>query len=394
MIDICPHDECTGCSACFAACPADAIGMKKDEQGFLYPVIDGDVCLDCGLCKTICPNIHKPIKYTEQNCFVCHAIDVNEQLTSTSGGVASAISRYVIRNGGVVYGCASLPNLRIKHIRIDNEKDISLLKGSKYVQSEIGSIYIDVKRDLQNGKTVLFIGTPCQIAGLRSFLRKQYNNLITIDFVCHGVPSVQYLRDSISHIDTTNLHVAFRSKSLNQNNEEYKTNYGVYLITEDKKIVYSMPYPKGLYILGFINALFYRESCYSCKYSTPDRVSDFTVGDYQDNENDYSHLSGHGRVLSMLKVNTFNGMRVLTNLEDYLEMLPCPISIILTKHEQLCKPMPKHNNHELFKKVYLKRGFTKAARKALSKERINQLKDNIKSIINAVLPYDLLFKRR
>lgn len=382
MTEICPIEQCTGCSACYAACHSNAIEMRVDEFGFVYPIINQEKCIDCGICLKSCPNNQKPSKEQPLDCYVCHAIDVQEQLSSTSGGAASAISRYVIRQGGIVYGCSSRPNVQIRHIRVDNENDLVLLKGSKYVQSTIDRIYIDVKKDLQSGKLVLFIGTPCQIAGIRSFLKKSYENLITIDFICHGVPSVQYLDDSIKCADKVHSCVSFRDKRYNHKKNKYDSIYGVYLLSPEKGTVYQKSYPKGLYILGFIHALFYRNSCYSCDYAVPMRVSDFTVGDYHDTEKAYSHLSGHDRVLSMLTVNTLKAKELLHQLNKVLEISSCPFDVILAKHDQMHKPMSRHRNYYLFRDVYLKKGFKKAAKTALARERFDNIKRLIKNILH------------
>ncbi len=219
MKEICPTELCTGCSACYSACKAKAITMQKDKYGFEYPEIDPSICLDCGLCKKVCPNNKKLIKTQCISSYVCHAKEEQEQLTSTSGGVASVITRYIIKKGGVVYGCSAQYNMDIKHIRINNENEIDKLKGSKYVQSHIGDIYKNVKNDLLNNKLTLFIGTPCQVAGLKSFLRKEYENLVTIDFVCHGVPSIQYLKDSIGKVNVTDLTPCFRYKFFEKKKE-------------------------------------------------------------------------------------------------------------------------------------------------------------------------------
>lgn len=385
MKEICPNEQCTGCSACYAACQHNAINMVVDKHGFEYPVINYEKCIGCGLCMKSCPNnseLFKVFNHEQPECFVCHAKDSYEQLSSTSGGVASAISRLIIRRGGIVYGCCSQLNFQIFHIRVEKESDLELLKGSKYVQSKIGKIYCDVKKDLQEERYVLFIGTPCQVSGLRQYLKKSYTNLLTIDFVCHGVPSVQYLKDSIRGIDMANYKVLFRHKTYNTKKKRYDSNYGVYLLSSDNRVEYYEQYPHGLYILGYLNALFYRNCCYTCLYSNPKRVSDFTVGDYHDKENKYTKMSGHDKILSMLNVNTQKGKELIQTLRSVLDMSPCTFDTMLAKHEQMYKPMSRHENYNLFRDLYLKKGFVKAAKIALSKERRNIYKRMIKSFIS------------
>lgn len=390
MKEICPTELCTGCSACYSACKAKAITMQKDKYGFEYPEIDPSICLDCGLCKRVCPNNKKLIKTQCISSYVCHAKEEQEQLTSTSGGIASVITRYIIKKGGVVYGCSAQYNMEIKHIRINNENEIDKLKGSKYVQSHIGDIYKNVKNDLLNNKLTLFIGTPCQVAGLKSFLRKEYENLVTIDFVCHGVPSIQYLKDSIGKVNVTNLTPCFRYKFFEKKRNTYKSEYGVYLLSKAKEIVYRKAYPKGLYILGFINALFYRECCYQCHYATPNRISDFTLGDYHDNEGQYNSLPGYRRILSMAMINTIKAEGIWRKINCHVEYSLCLMETIIEKHDQLHKPMVKHKNYSSFRKLYLQYGFKNSVRIALFQEILEYKKKYIKKILMSVLGIGLL----
>lgn len=392
MNEICPTEQCTGCEACFSACSSGAITMTPDVYGFYYPQINRSKCIDCGLCAKICPNNTNAEKYKDPYCYVGHASNIKEQLSSSSGGVASALSRLFIKKGGVVYGCTALGNCKILHIRIDNESDLELLKGSKYVQSKIGGIYNRVKADLLNGYEVLFIGTPCQISGLKSYLRKDYDNLFTVDFVCHGVPSEEYLRASICVNDITQQTLSFRRKIKQKSIDIYKSQYGVFLKKNDK-YTYIKNFPYGLYIAGFLNALFYRESCYQCHYTTPHRISDFTLGDYDDKENDYVGLSGHNRVLSMIMANSTKAKMLMNELNEVLEYLPVSLNVLIDKHNQLEKPMPKHKNYNLFRQLYLTQGFEKAVRSSLNLEYKNIILDYIRVIAKQIPGVDLVYRK-
>lgn len=178
---------CTGCAACVNSCPNDALIMWENEVGHLFPAVDTNKCIECGLCERICPSINEISGKLPNKTFASWAKDINEHNSSTSGGIAAVLSRHMIAKGGIVYGCVCNPGGLIFHQRIDKESELSKLKGSKYVQSEIGNAFRLVNEDLKRGKQVLFIGTPCQIAGLRNSVKKD-ENLVLVDLVCHGVP--------------------------------------------------------------------------------------------------------------------------------------------------------------------------------------------------------------
>lgn len=268
MKDICIHNECTGCTACSSVCGKSAITFKEDSLGFLYPVIDANKCVDCGICQKICPNNNNILKALPIDSYVGYAVDKEEQLSSSSGGVASVVGRYFINKGGIVYGCSADSIDEIGHIRVDNEQDLLKLKGSKYVQSNMRNIFTQVRSDLKLGKKVLFVGTPCQVAGLKSFLRKGYENLLTIDFVCHGVPSLKILKESLKSqlpkFASEQYRLSFRRKVKLRN--VYNSEYGLFIHSHKKGYLYDGRYPKDMYITGFLSALFYRKSCYSCHY--------------------------------------------------------------------------------------------------------------------------------
>lgn len=202
MDNICPIEKCTGCQACYNTCKHGAIKMMPDGCGFIYPMIDNDECINCGLCKRSCPVNEKTLLLYPQSCYAATLKSDADLYASASGGAATAFMRTVISDGGVVYGCTGEDVYNVHHVRIDSLSDIDRLRGSKYVQSQIGDAYIKVKKDLKEEKPVLFIGTPCQIAGLQAFLRKDYTNLITVDLVCHGVPSQKMLNENIHYYTT------------------------------------------------------------------------------------------------------------------------------------------------------------------------------------------------
>lgn len=192
MITVRDKKDCCGCTACVSICHHNAIKMHCDEVGFTFPQVDVTKCVECGLCERVCPIQNDITLLQPKTSTVAVATDSQEQLTSTSGGLASAFARYIITElKGVVYGCTGFDCFHVRHIRVEREEELALLKGSKYVQSDTSGIYQQIKKDLNNGRYVLFIGTPCQVVALRRFLHNEYTMLYCIEFVCHGVPSQQ-----------------------------------------------------------------------------------------------------------------------------------------------------------------------------------------------------------
>ena len=182
--------HCSGCTACESICPVRAISMQVDEKGFLYPIINQEICIDCGKCIRTCPIKNKTESNAEgYGCVALQLLDQSPLFQSSSGGVAYGLSRHVLNQGGIVYGAAYDDENRVSHIRVDRVEDLHRLQGSKYVQSNIQGIYPAVKQDLEHGKEVLFSGTGCQVGGLLAYLGKDYKNLITIDVICYGTPS-------------------------------------------------------------------------------------------------------------------------------------------------------------------------------------------------------------
>ncbi len=373
---ICPHIECTGCMACEAACKHSAIKINKDLMGFLYPIKDLNKCVDCGLCANRCPNYNQKLAFNNAiDSYVATASNREEMLTSTSGGVASVLSRTIIRNGGVVYGCTSKDSRFIRHIRIDKEEDILLLKGSKYVQSDMKGVMKQVTEDLKSGRQVLFIGTPCQVAGLISLTNRKFDNLITVDFVCHGVPSQQLFDDIVGHEYPQLLETALKA-DFRFRDEANHSRYGIRLIDADGQVVLCEKYPQdSRYMAGFLSGMFYRESCYQCHYACGNRVSDLTLGDYWDREGKFSEFEGEG--LSMLIVNTEQGKALLERSKESNKMAPISLDELHKRNNQLNKPMSRNRDYEEFRKIFFTKGYNEESKKILDKELSRIKKINI-----------------
>ena len=270
--------KCSGCTACFAICPKDAITMQADLEGFKYPVIDKNKCIDCGLCYNVCP-LDKMCGYLEgdKTSFACSAKDENFAKQSSSGGVFAILANMYIKEQAVIYGAAFDDDWNVCHIRADKKDELKRLYTSKYVQSDMGTTFRDVKFDLDNGKKVLFAGTPCQVAGLRSYLQKDYLNLLTVDFICHGVPSPlvwqQYVDTLKKKLNSKITEISFRDKKDGWKSFNFK------LITANGDVFYEK-HGDNTYMKGFLKDLYLRPSCYDCKFKTLQRASDITLADF------------------------------------------------------------------------------------------------------------------
>lgn len=391
MKEICKKENCTGCAACFNICKHKAINMKEDIYGFFYPVINNDLCIDCGLCSKICPNNSLPSLLYPQSCYAAALKDEKQLLKSASGGAATAFTTIIIDNGGVVYGCTGEDIHNVRHVRINTSKDIERLRGSKYVQSVINDSYKNVLSDLKDGKDVLFIGTPCQVAGLKSFLKHDYEKLITVDLVCHGVPSQKMLSENIYYyIETSqkaNIEIEFRKKYLDNNRHNkptYRIKFGWFINSKRTEYsIYKKAYEDG-YMFGFLNCLTFRDSCYKCRYATSARVSDITIADFWGLGKDVPLEKGKG--VSACLINTQKGDDFFQLSSSKMNVFKCNIVEAIIGNSQLQSPSKKHKNYELFRRLYLKEGLKKSVFKSLRKEEfeikyITPLKSFIKGLI-------------
>ena len=271
-------EDCCGCSACLSICPKHAIYMKHDEKGYLYPEIRKDSCVNCGLCEKVCPLKDKEKnKKFEKIAYGVKNKDEHERAKSSSGGVFVEVAKYILNNDGVVYGVEMNNDFQVKHGRATTIEDARKFQGSKYVQSDKHSIFCMVQKDLKEGKEVLFTGTPCEVAGLKKYLRKEYDNLYTLDLICHGVPSSELLnaflkgKEKLYSSQITEL--KFREKEYGWRNQE------LYIKFENGRIYHAPIWVDNFYRL-FTNNYILRDSCYACRFSSMERQGDITIGDF------------------------------------------------------------------------------------------------------------------
>ena len=280
--------NCCGCSGCVQACPRKCIFMYEDEEGFPYPEIDPAECIGCGICDGVCPVENKESLSHKEDRYPIFAggwhKDEEIRAASSSGGAFSLFADYVLSKNGLVYGCALDKNLKAQHICVDKPSDLNKLRGSKYVQSSLEEVYSDVKKNIKEGRMVLFTGTPCQTAGLYSFIgNERYENLYTVDFICHGVPSPHIFKTYISELEkelgTKISSFSFRSKDhgWNQSGLQLGTSY----TTDDGRSFRNYPAFRDPFMNGFLDDAYLRPICYECPFKGRDiGYADFTIADF------------------------------------------------------------------------------------------------------------------
>lgn len=289
MVNIKDKHECCGCTACISICPKDCISMSEDKEGFLYPVVDSVKCIDCGLCEKVCPVLH-PLK-NEAEPLVYAAINNDEsiRMQSSSGGIFTLLAEYVIDRGGVVFGACFDRDWNVVHDYTETKEGLAKFRGSKYVQSNLGNSFSQVKTFLNSGREVLFSGTPCQVAGLKSYLRKPYSNLLAVDLVCHGVPSPEVWRKYLQETVCREYGIKKNKSAVNQcdyisdisfrSKDKGWKKYNIKIIFRNGKFE-MMPYFENPYMNVFLSDLSLRPSCYACPAKLYNLQSDITLADF------------------------------------------------------------------------------------------------------------------
>lgn len=349
MDKICDKDICTGCGLCASICHKNSIKMVTiDKLGHLYPQIDQKKCVDCGLCKKKCPSLNTPIQTAPITAYAAIAKDKEEYRSSTSGGAASVFSRYIIEQGGVVYGCAVEEDddvVDIKHIRVDKIAELYRLKGSKYVQSRITDIIPRLKDDIKNGNDVLFIGTPCQCAAIRNLYNKTPDNLYLVDLICHGVPSLSLLK---RHIRNVLPNKQINKLSFREGNE-YKLSLNVNTESAYCKSMLTDRF-SDFYYDTFIDGVTFRESCYTCRYAKPYRCSDITIGDFWGLKHDADkYLPKHNNGISVLLPITEKGMKLIDSTKTQFDITERIVDEAVKGNHQLQHPINKCWRTKMFR---------------------------------------------
>lgn len=313
---LCNNNECTGCSACVSACPQNALELKKDSKGFLRPVIDTEKCIGCEICTNVCQKLlrHMMKDNHKSSFYLAYAAklkDEQKRMQSQSGGLFTALAETILEKGGIVYGAGFDGNNHIKHFRITELDELNKLKGSKYVQSDINNCFQRIISDLNEGKAVLFSGTPCQVAGIESLLdfkKIDISNFYSCDLICHGVPSPAIYELYISWLESINnasiTYFNFRDKMVNgwkNHLETYRFSLPEFLCDENKKVV------SNIYSDLFYSNLTLGEACEKCKYASRNRPGDLTMADCWGIEKIKPDLWNDNKGISVCLIQTKKG---------------------------------------------------------------------------------------
>ena len=370
MLQVTDKQDCCGCHACASVCVRQCITMQEDNKGFQYPVVDEGTCTDCGLCEKVCPVINQDEPRKPLKVYAAKNKDEEIRKQSSSGGIFTPLAEAIIREGGVVFGAKFDKDWNVVHAWSDTIEGIADFRGSKYVQSTIGDTYREAREFLKQGRKVLFSGTPCQIAGLRKFLRKEYDNLLTVDVVCHGVPSPlvwrKYLeetreklraeRDAGKNTVSSSLMempvitgISFRDKTHGWKKYGFRFRYAaskaagnsVSSSANDSERTLLQPFPENVFMKGFLKNLYLRPSCYACASRSGKSGSDISIADFWGVQNYYPEFDDD-RGVGLVLVNSDKGRKayeqtnsdsIESTYEQGLNQNPClEHSVARTKH--------------------------------------------------------------
>lgn len=399
-MEICSHNKCTGCYACVNVCPHHCISMVLDDYGEMHPMVDDGRCISCNLCVKTCPSNNPPTFYYPSNCHAAWITDNEKRCLCASGGLGTILSEYVIRNKkGVVFGTAYDNDFIPVTTYTETLDGLEKFKGSKYVQSIVGDeTFKKMKSFLIDGRFVLYIGTPCQIAAARNFLKKDYCNLITVDLICHGVTPSSYFKEEIDYLVKKNkikglADVRFRGNDENNyslslwdkikcRKNSFNFCLSLWKLVEGTKILcYRKNYTEDYYLSSFLLGISLRENCFSCQYARPERVSDLTIGDFigLGTEIPFEHSTKN---VSSVTTNTLKGDNF------YKEVVEHMLEVVSIKREykerlaykpSLVEPFSRHPLNELFRILYPQYGFVNSIRMVLKKDiRRNKIKNLLK----------------
>ena len=374
MINITDKTKCCGCSACVQSCPVKCIDMKEDEQGFLYPVIDTAACIDCGLCEKVCPILNPSASKEPLQVLAAKNRNEEQRLISSSGGIFILLAEHIIERGGVVFGARFNEKWEVEHCYAETIEELEPLMRSKYVQSYIGNTYKEAERFLKEGRQVMFVGTSCQIAGLKRFLRKEYNNLLAVDFICHGVPSPGIWRKYLEEIKSSQSEAAGKNSVLSlslksvpvitginfrekQNGGYGWKKYGFEVRAKspskgDKNTVLkSGIFYENVFMKGFLSNLYLRPSCYKCTAKNGASGSDLTIADFWGIQN-YHPEFDDDKGVSVIFVHTDKGKAVIEILKAKIDVLESNISEAIESNLSYFQSVCVPEKYTIFWKKY------------------------------------------
>ena len=380
MKEIVEKKRCTGCSACASICPKGAIKLVEDDEGFKHPVIDQDECINCGLCKRTCPVLNTNENSSLNKCYVAYNKNDKVKKTSSSGGIFDAIARVILKNNGIVIGASFNDEMKLKHIAIEKLEDLEKLKGSKYLQSDLDNVFSYIKENISERK-VLFVGTPCQVAGLHAYLKKDYDNLVCIDLFCHGVPSPKlfskYIKELENNIDSKVIKYNFRDK---------KTGWDTYsnTVTFSSNKEISELKSNNSYMRLFLSDIALRESCYNCNFKIGNKYSDITLGDLWGVQKYYPEMYNKTGVSAII-INTEKGQQIFESISNNLEYKECKLEEIIDGNPSLKSSGKYPSKREEFFKDIDNLDIKELDKKYTNTSVITKFKNKLKKLIKKII---------
>lgn len=341
-------NSCTGCGACAAGCPLDCIAMRADREGFRYPMIDADRCVSCRKCERVCPVLSGiPVPMEPQAYAVKHR-DADIRKGSSSGGVFPALASFVLHNGGAVCGAAYTDTFEVEHRIIETISDISRLQGAKYTQSAVEHLFPQMRSILESDRFLLFAGTPCQAAGLKAYLGRDYDKLILVDMICHGVPSPLAWKKYLEHRvkkDAKHSGIA----AINQRDKASGWSRYRYSVRIDYQngASYCAPQSEDAYMRGFVNDLYSRPSCAQCRFKGSERRADITLGDFWGVWEQHPEFDDD-RGVSLVVVNTEKGAHFWGAIQEDMDVISVTMQEALAQNPSALKSSEPHRKRAAF----------------------------------------------
>ena len=369
MIDKVSVQECTLCGACVNACPADAISFSKPYLDFYYPQVKEDICIHCNQCEQACPILGNKGKPDEGYpvAFAAKSENDSMRMRSSSGGAFYELASQMLRDGGYVCGAVFDDEFHVKHILSNAKEDILRMMGSKYAQSDVGYCYREIKDVLEKGYKVLFSGCPCQVAGLRTFLGKEYPNLLLVELICHGIPSDQMLQTYIGMQERKYgaklTRMEFRNKKKGWHNSSVRMEF-------ENHRIYSIPYTADAHTIGFLRNITLKSSCYDCHFRNFTAGSDIIMGDFWGAEVELPEDDNKG--ISAILVNSGKGMDIIDRCN--LALTPANVETVIKYNKNLlCSAAPSPQRSSFYASADTN-GLEEAIRRYLEESAIQKLK--------------------
>lgn len=338
---------CTGCTACMSVCPEECIIMKSDEEGFKHPKVSKSDCSNCGMCSRACPVLEKQKQNEVLRVAAAKNKDDAVRLSSSSGGVFTLLAEQVIKSGGVVFGAAINKRMQVVHTYTESIDGLKQFRGSKYVQSDMGECFTQAEEFLKLGRRVLFSGTPCQIGGLIGFLRKPYDNLLTVDCICMGVPTPKvwelYSNARVEDANAPATEISFRSKQTGWSNYSFS-------MTFNNGTLYSKTHKEDAYMRCFGKLVFIRPSCHQCVFKNLTNKSDITLGDYWGVATRFKTFDDN-RGISLVLLNSQKGADRFSEIEDRLIVMESDVKHAMDTHRSLVESIPPSKKRDAFFKM-------------------------------------------